>query len=443
MIRALRVLAAAAFLASLGILQVRAQSDSLEARIRSLTIGPSVVDSAKPPARPDRGLGADTNSAQGYFETGMLLAHRNPALAARAFYWAARIDPSSGDALYALHATTILSMSETDLRKYMHLGQKKRSQQFAAFDSMDYRAHAMNPFVFGTLDPSLLQHFLQTQAYYERPHATPQEVGFFISAVMGGEANFAWIQYSQNHLQEALATYAKVLADTTFPRHAKGRDSLAITKHRKALAIEFHAQRGRIFYLLGNMDSAQTEISSALDGMRAHDDSAQILFYLSKAMYEQALGMIYQRANKMDLAREAYGHALEEDLAFYPAHNSLAQLDLARHDTAGALAEMDLAVLLAPNDPVLRYHYAEILVHARRDADAAAQLRKSIALDPYYGAPHLMLALIADVEQYTEDAIGEYTRYISVASRTDQEMKVAQARLKELTATVASNPAKP
>lgn len=103
---------------------------------------------------------------------------------------------------------------------------------------------------------------------------------------------------------------------------------------------------------------------------------------------------------------------------------------------------MDLAVQLNPSDPVVRYSYAEILVHAKRDGDAAAQLRKAIALDPYYGAPHLLLALIADVEQYTDDAISEYTAYVAVASKKEEQLLVAKARLRELTASVASNPVK-
>ncbi|MBK5187980.1 MAG: hypothetical protein JJD97_07020 [Gemmatimonadaceae bacterium] len=372
----------------------------------------------------------------------MQIVHRTPEEAARAFYWASRLDPSSGDALYALHAATILAMSNEEMVEYMNLGKGKRLPKYVALDSLESRAYAANPFVFATLDPVVLTRMLSTRILYEHPRATGLELASYIGAVMGGEVNRAWMQYAQDRLPEALATYARVLADTSFPRHAKARDSTAIAKYRQALAIAIHTQRGRIFYLLADMDSARTELTIALEGMRAHDEKDETFFYLSKAMYEQALGMIYQRANKIDLARAAYESALEEDLSFYAAHSHLAQLNLARHDTTGALAEMDLAVQLSPSDPALRYQYAEILVHAKRDGDAAAQLKKAIALDPYYGAPHLLLALIADVEQYTDDAIREYRSYVAVASRTDQQRKVAQARLKELTATVASNPGK-
>lgn len=372
----------------------------------------------------------------------MELVYGRPVDAEHAFFWAFRIDPSSGDALYGLHAAKLLEMDEKELQLYLHLDRKKkREPKYFELDSMESRAYAMNPFVFASIDPVLLRRALRAEIWYEHPHASPQEVSFAISGMMGGQANTAWLQFSQNHLPEALATYAKILTDTATPRWAKEKDSLRVRKHREALAVQIHTQRGRIFYLVDNMDSAAAEMTSALSGLRALDDDEkrQTFFYLSKAMYQESLGVIYQRANKMSLAREAFGRALEEDLSFYSAHTHLAELDLAASDTAGAIAEMDLAVQLNPGDPVVHYTYAEILVHARRDAEAAAHLRRAIALDPYYAPPHLLLALLADVEQFSSDAIAEYEAYVRVASKKDEHLRPAQARLKELTATVASN----
>jgi tetratricopeptide (TPR) repeat protein len=235
--------------------------------------------------------------------------------------------------------------------------------------------------------------------------------------------------------------YEKVLTDSA--PHVKKRDSTAVAHYREFLASEVHAQRARIFYLLDEMDSARVEMSAALATMRERDSTDMVILYQSKAMYLQSLGMIYERLQRIDLAREAYGQALQEDLSYYAAHSRLAQMTLAKGDTTGALSEMDIAVQLQPGDPVLRFRYADVLVHARRDGDAAAQLRKAIAIDPYYGAPHLLFARIADVEHYTDDAVAEYKSYIAVAARTDKQLLVAKARLAELTSTVASTPANP
>ena len=93
----------------------------------------------------------------------------------------------------------------------------------------------------------------------------------------------------------------------------------------------------------------------------------------------------------------------------------MASLQLAQGDTASAITEMELAVQLQPNDPVLLYNYATTLVRARRDGDAATQLGKSVAADSFYAQPHMLLARMADVEQYTDDAVREYQIFLALA----------------------------
>jgi predicted Zn-dependent protease len=158
-------------------------------------------------------------------------------------------------------------------------------------------------------------------------------------------------------------------------------------------------------------------------------------------MYDQSLGMIHEKANHPDLAREAYAHALEEDLAYYSAHSRMASLQLAQGDTASAITEMELAVQLQPNDPVLLYGYATALVRARRDADAATQLEKSVAADSFFAQPHMLLARMADVEEYTDAAMKEYQLFLSLAARTDPQLTLAKTRLAALTAANAAAPA--
>ncbi|HMI58396.1 MAG TPA: tetratricopeptide repeat protein, partial [Gemmatimonadaceae bacterium] len=164
-----------------------------------------------------------------------------------------------------------------------------------------------------------------------------------------------------------------------------------------------------------------------------------VILYESKAMYDQSIGMIHEKARHPDLAREAYAHALEEDLSYFSAHAKMAMLQLAQGDTTSALTELDLAVQLQPNDPALRYGYAVALIQSRRDADAVTQLMKSIAADPFYPAPRLLLARIADAEQYTEDAVREYSEFVALAPKADPQVAAVRSRLTALQATVASS----
>jgi len=384
------------------------------------------------PQRPHLDVGADTNDARTYYRYGMQMVSTKPTESVRAFYWALQIDPSSAESMYALRTASLLAMNSGELFDYFDWSRKKRPPEHLALDSLLYRAFTVNPFVYRNMDLPLIRQMIEADVINQYPSVDRAELNVHVLEEMNQMRKLGWMSYAEGRFPDALDAYAKQL-------HDKGRNK----KDHEENDSEIHADRARIFYQMGNMDSARSELTAAIAGMRERDKRSTVILYESKAMYEQSLGMINERSNKPDDAREAYGQALTEDLSYYAAHSHLAQLQLAQGDTTAALSEMELAVQLQPNDPMLRYGYAIILVRAKRDADAAGQLMKAIAADPYYAAPHLLLARMADVEEYTDDAVSEYQRYISLAAKTDPELPTARDRLTKLSATVASAPAKP
>jgi tetratricopeptide (TPR) repeat protein len=393
------------------------------------------------PTRPHLDASIDTNDARAYYQYGVRMIESKPEESSRAFYWASKLDPSSGEALYAMRVAALMKLNSSALFDYYDYSAKKRKPEYLALDSLLYRAYTINPFIYRNLDRSLLRRIIEADVKDEHPEVDAAELNLAIMTYMHDSRHTAWASYAQGRLPEALEAYAKQLKDLEKTKNKKNK------REHEDDASEIHAERARIFYLLGNMDSALTEMTAAMAGLREHDAKETVILYESKAMYDQSLGMIHEQAHHPDLAREAYAHALEEDLAYYTAHTKMAMLQLAQGDTTSALTEMDLAIQLQPNDPSLRYSYAVALVQARRDADAATQLMKSIAVDPYYAAPHLLLARIADAEQYTDEAVKAYSEYLALAPKSDPQAATARTRLTELQATVASSsaatPAKP
>jgi len=388
------------------------------------------------PKRPVLPMSADTNDAAAYYQYGLRMVDSKPDESIRAFYWASQIDPTSGEVLYALRTATLLNMSMSDMESYFDHSDKKRSPGNLALDSLLYRAYTVNPFLFRNIDGALIKRLIEAEVVDENPGIDRAELNFYLLQYMHDVRHEGSMAYSQGRFPEALDFYAQQLK--TLEAKKKKRK-----KSYDDDASEIHAERARIFYLIGNMDSALTEMTTAMTEMRARDVKETVVLYESKAMYEQALGMIHEHAKHPDQAREAYGQALVEDLSYYAAHSHMAELELAAGDTAGAVTEFDLAIQLQPNDPALRYAYAKALVGARRDGDAASQLLKASALDPYYAPPHLLLARIADAERYTDDAVTQYQQYAATAAKGDPELPIARARLATLTSTVAATPATP
>jgi tetratricopeptide (TPR) repeat protein len=384
------------------------------------------------PPRPRLDAGADTNDAATYYRYGLQMATSKPSESVKAFYWATQINPSSAEALYALRTSTLLAMTSGDLYDYFDWSRKKRSPANLAIDSLLYRAYTMNPFVYRNLDVPLIRAMIEASAIKYDPSIDRAELGHYVLEHLNTMRKEGWLSYAEGRLPDALEGYSKEL-------HDKGRNK----KDHEENDSEIHANRARVFYQMGNMDSARSELTDAIAGFREKDKKEVVLLYESKAMYEQSLGLIEERARKPDEAHVAYGQALTEDLSYYSAHSHLAHLQLAQGDTAAAVSEMDLAVQLRPSDPALHYDYALVLIKARRDGDAASQLKKAIDADAFYAAPHLLLARISDVEEYADDAVSEYKNFISLAAKSDGDVPMAKERLSKLTATVASAPTKP
>src|SRR5713101_1954999 len=63
----------------------------------------------KTPKRPDLGVGADTNFAPAYYGYGLSVVQRDPQKAAEAFYWAARLDPTWAQPLYARRIALLMA----------------------------------------------------------------------------------------------------------------------------------------------------------------------------------------------------------------------------------------------------------------------------------------------------------------------------------------------
>lgn len=384
------------------------------------------------PPRPRLDAGADTNDAGSYYRYGLQMVNRKPAESVKAFYWATQINPGSAEAMYALRTSTLLALTSEELFDYFDWSQKKRSSQYLVLDSLLYRAYTVNPFVYRNMDLQLIRALIEASAIKSDRSINRAELGHDVLERLNAMRKEGWLSYAEGRLPDALEGYAKEL-----------RDKRRNKKDHEENDSEIHADRARVFYQMGNMDSARAELTAAIAGFREKDKKDVVILYESKAMYEQSLGMINERASKMDEAREAYGQALTEDLSYYSAHSHLAQLQLTQGDTAAAVTEMDLAVQLQPNDPALRYGYAVVLVQAGRDADAVQQLMKSIAADQYYAAPRLLLARISDVEQYTAEAVKGYQDYVALAPRSDPQLATVKTRLVALTSTVATTPATP
>ncbi|MFL5612763.1 MAG: tetratricopeptide repeat protein [Gemmatimonadaceae bacterium] len=367
------------------------------------------------PRRPRLDASADTNDSHVYYEYGLEKLERDPEEAADAFYWAARIDPTSADAFYARRCALLLS-DKYRFQKYFEEDRRTlQSNEIKRIDSLYFYSLTINPFLYRKLDVRLFAEYIQlwSEEYARRNNLNPGEVRFAVEREISQESSAsmrAWQAYGEGRFREALDLYA---------------EAIKRARHK----AELRADRGRLFFQLGQADSALAELTLAIDELRKTDKKDLVYVYESKALIEHSIGLVQQRLGHAPAAKEAFSQALQEDLSYFPAHLQLAFIGMNDKDTTTTLSELDLAVQIRPDDPLLHYTYGFALATYGKFEDAQVQLRKAIEVDPSFAAPYYLLGEVLDALGKPSEGLTQYQTFLARASRQDLRRKEAEQRV--------------
>ena len=345
---------------------------------------------AREPKRPKLGAGADTNSAGAYYQYGFSRLTSHPGDAADAFYWATRLDPSAAEPWYARWVASLLAQPTRVLSDYIErTAAAHRSAELQAIDSLRYQALLREPLLFQKLDATLLDDYLMRLSH--------GEVRISDVRMTGNPALDGWLAYGAARFGEAVKQYA-----------------IAVRRYPKWYGL--HDMRARAFIPMLQYDSAVAEFTEFVTLQRkAEEEDHLVVVYESKELAEFCIGRVREIQDQRDSARAAYGRALTENLAFYPAHVALARVALAAGDTGTALKEYELAVQLSPERADIRYGYGALLLGHRAYEDAADQFRLAVEANPDYVMPYYPLAYLREGEGKDSLAIAYYTRFVQGA----------------------------
>jgi Flp pilus assembly protein TadD len=362
----------------------------------------------------------DTNDAQAYYDLGLDNFERSPETAAAAFYWAARINPAWGEPLYARRAA--LLMNDKRLMAKVMEGNRRtlESAEVRRLDSLQFRALLLTPFLYRRLDRAMLVAYIREDAIRQSRMSGGGEparadLDFYIERYLreSGSSTRAWLAYGDGDFPTALRHYAAALGSA---------------RNKAGIRLE----RGRIFGMRGQVDSAVSELRLALDELRKQDQKDLVVFYDSKALAEYSIAVLLEGAGNTDGARDAYGQALQEDLAYYPAHMRLGLLALGKGDTTTAQSELALAADLAANEPHIRYVHGFVLAVAHHYPESAVELKKAIELEPFYALPYLRLGQVYEQLQKGPEALAAYQGFLAHSSQKDIQRAYAADRAREI-----------
>ena len=246
------------------------------------------------PDRPDLPGGADRNDAWSYYRLGQSTLRREPQKAADAFYWAARLNPVWAEAYYGRRVALLLRDPRRLTRYFDGEARVVKSKEIVAIDSLYLYALTLNPFLGPQFDHLILEAVIE-EISNQAANRTGESASAFAYAVsvylaQGPPEWRATMAYRDGNYQDALALYAKAID------HAKEKASLM-------------SERGRLFYQIGQADSALVVLTQAIDQMRKSDKDDLVFLYQSKALMEQRIGLIEHVKGHNKAAKDAFGRA--------------------------------------------------------------------------------------------------------------------------------------
>lgn len=366
-----------------------------------VTIAASAQAQRRLPDRPSLPDGEDRNDPWAYYRLANSSLRRNPEKAADAFFWAARLNPSWAEAYYGRRIALLLRDRPKLVRYYE--GDRGVIRETMGIDSLYLYALTLNPFLAPQLDHLLFEVLIQeySRQYANRTGESPGGVAYEIEAYLREAPQWrARLAFRDGKMQSALDLYAQAI-----PR-SKDKGGLI-------------AERGRLFFQVGQYDSAYVNLNQALAELRKADKKDLVFLYESKALMESRIGMIEAAKGNKTGAAEAFGRALQEDLSYFPAHVNLAYLALETGDAETVISEMNLAVDIKPDDPGIRYRYGYALGTVSKLEEAEVQLKKAVELNPDFAAPHFTLGEVYQAGGRRPEAIKEYEAFLALSAAND------------------------
>ncbi len=348
-----------------------------------------------PVPRPRLAGGADRNDWQAFFDRGVEVLRRYPNHADSLFSWAHRLDPSRAEPLFARWVAFWMK----DLNRFeRYLDDDAReldAPEVLALDTLYLRALHRNPFV---------PHQLLVLLYDQLPGDWDQ------NPVTRG-----WLAYSKRQYTLA-ASYFRQLTRTNTDEY-----------------VWMHYARALTFVGMQAFDSANAEMVALLSSRRARADTLPSRSYESLEVINYGIALLHLAQGHPDSARQFFQHAVEENLAFFPAHVELGELALGRFSREIAERDFRQAAELAPNEAWIQHRYGVALLRLGRAVDALAPLERAIALEPWYAEPYLMLGRAWEAAGDKAAAAKAYAQYLERAPRREsQAIGDAQRRVAAL-----------
>jgi len=204
---------------------------------------------------------------------------------------------------------------------------------------------------------------------------------------------------------------------------------------REALPEFIYYFRGLAAAHIDRWDDAIGDFERLLNNAEHRHSPDSLLYYIpiETNQYRYMLGVLYQRAGKLEDAVRYYRAALENDIGLYMANSRLAAIAETNLNWPAAIKERRAAVNANPDDPSLQLDLGKALAGSGDWAGAEQTLKQAMDANPRDSRVPYYLGVVEQQLNKKEEARASFDRFIALApSRYARQVENAKQRLAAL-----------
>ena len=195
------------------------------------------------PKRPKLAAGADSNDVESYLALGRSELESDPGVAARAFYWSARLQPDRAEAYYGRMVAQLLDDKDLLAIHFDGGGNEKERAQDKQVDSVFALSFSLDPFLVPRWDKTLRVAYFEMRAHGDGSAAERRKIEEEMSTL--GPSWKAWLFYAAGQYRQALDFYALVSRQS--PKndfYLSRRAEIHYRLQESDSALKYYAEKG-------------------------------------------------------------------------------------------------------------------------------------------------------------------------------------------------------
>lgn len=241
-----------------------------------------------------------------------------------------------------------------------------------------------------------------------------------------------WLENLYNYLFGGFEDIQRGNYESAYNRLNRLVEDRLTKAEREAMPTFVYYFRGLAAAHIERWDDAIKDFQRLLDlSQRAqHPDS--LLFYIpiQTNQYRYMLGVLHQRAGKLEDAQRYYRAALEHDIGLYMANARLAGIAETNQNWPVAVQERRAAANANPDDPSLLLDLGKTLAASGDFAGAEQTLQQAMDANPRDSRVPYYLGVVQQQLSRNNDARASLNRFIALApSRYARQVENAKQRL--------------